>query len=155
MSCWHLFPGFSGAILGPMIVGLIAGISYSTKVHGTYNLDPRGVPGAFEPLLVKYIRAAEFIIGLATGSIVLLVGSSALHAQGGRLPWFYASPLLLLGWSVILGVAFIVWLIHSYEEYQHENPHTKLTYTISEALGFSSLACFCFGYITLIVLVTR
>ncbi len=76
-------------------------------------------------------------------------------AQGGRLLWFYASPLLLSGWSVILGVAFIVWLIHRYEEYQHENPHTKLTYTLSETLGFGSLTCFRFEHITLIFLVTR
>jgi hypothetical protein len=103
---WHPFPGFSGAVIGPMIVAGVWTASYFTKQFESYNLDPNGVPGTFEPLLAKYIRAAEFIIGLATGSIVLLVGSSALHAQGGRLPWFYASPLLLLGWSVILGVAF-------------------------------------------------
>jgi hypothetical protein len=120
-----------------------------------YNLDPKAKENAFEPFLQKYIRAAEFVIGLATGSIVLLVGSSALHAQGGHVPWFYASPLLLLGWSVIFGVAFIVWLIRSYEEYQHGNPHTKQIYTISETLGFGSVVCFCLGYILLVFLVTR
>ena len=82
-------------------------------------------------------------------------GPSALHAQGGRLPWFYSSPLLLLGWSVIFGVAFIVRLIYCYEQYQHYNPHTRLAYSINETLGFSSLACFCSGYILLIFLVTR
>ena len=152
---WHPFPGFSGVVIGPVIVVGVWAVSYFTKEFESYNLDPKGVPGSFEPLLGKYIRAAEFIIGLATGSIVLLVGSSALHAQGGRLPWFYASPLLLLGWSVILGVGFIVWLIFSYEEYQHGNKHTKLVYSISETLGFSSLGCFCLGYIVLIFLVTR
>jgi hypothetical protein len=151
----HLFAGFSGAIAGPLLFALIWAVCYRGKEFESYNLDPQGKPGAFEPLLTKYIRASEFIIGLATGSIVLLVGSSALHAQGGRLPWFYASPLLLLGWSVLLGVAFIVWLIFSYEEYQHGNKHTKLIYSISEALGFTSLACFCLGYIVLIFMVTR
>jgi hypothetical protein len=152
---WHPFPGFTGVALGPLILGVIGAASYFTKVHESYDLDPKGIPGAFEPLLAKYIRTAEFIIGLATGSIVLLVGSSAIHAQGGRLPWFYASPLLLLTWSVILGVAFIVWLINNYEEYQHGNPHTRWAYTVSETLGFSSLACFCLGYVSLIFLVTR
>ena len=123
---WHLFAGFSGLLLGPLMVAAVWCISYFTKEHEAYHIDPQGRPGAFEPLITKYIRASEFIIGLATGSIVLLVGSSALHAQGGRLPWFYASPLLLLAWSVILGVAFIVWLILRYEGYQHGNPHTKL-----------------------------
>ena len=152
---WHPFPGFTGVVLGPLIFAAVFAACYLTKQHESYNLDPKHVPGAFEPLLAKYIRAAEFIIGLATGSIVLLVGSSALHAQGGRLPWFYATPLLLLGWSVILGAAFIVWLIQSYENYQHENPHTKMVYSLSETLGFSSLICFCLGYILLIFLVTR
>jgi hypothetical protein len=152
---WHPFPGFSGAVIGPAMFCSLWTACYLNKQFESYNLDPQGTPGAFDPLLSKYIRASEFIIGLATGSIVLLVGSSALHAQGGRLPWFYASPLLLLGWSVILGVAFIVWLIFSYEEYQHGNKHTKLVYSISEALGFSSLGCFCLGYILLIFLVTR
>jgi hypothetical protein len=152
---WHPFPGFSGVVLGPLVFCSAWTACYLNKEFESYNLDPQAKQGAFEPLLAKYIRASEFIIGLATGSIVLLVGSSALHAQGGRLPWFYASPLLLLGWSVILGVAFIVWLILSYEEYQHGNKHTKLVYSISEALGFSSLGCFCLGYIVLIFVVTR
>jgi hypothetical protein len=152
---WHPFPGFSGVVVGPLVFCSVWTACYLNKEFESYNLDPQATPGAFEPLLSKYIRASEFIIGLATGSIVLLVGSSALHAQGGRLPWFYASPLLLLGWSVILGVAFIVWLIFSYEEYQHGNKHTKFVYSISEALGFSSLGCFCLGYILLIFLVTR
>lgn len=151
----HLPSGFSGALIGPLILAGFWTAFYFTKKHELYNLDPKGVPGTFEPLLVNYIRAAEFIIGLATGSIVLLVGSSALHAHGGRLPWFYASPLLLLGWCVIYGVAFIVWLIHSYEDYQHFNRHSRRTFSVSETLGFSALTCFCLGYMSLIFLVTR
>jgi hypothetical protein len=80
---WHPFPGFSGVILGPVIIAGVWATSYFTKEFESYNLDPKGVPGSFEPLLGKYIRAAEFIIGLATGSIVLLVGSSALHKGDG------------------------------------------------------------------------
>ena len=152
---WHPFPGFTGVILGPLVLTAIGTQRYLTKESEDYNLDPKGKPGTFEPFLVKYIRAAEFIIGLATGSIVLLVGSSTLHSQGGRLPWFYASPLVLLGWCVIYGVAFIVWLIHSYEDYQHFDHHSKWTFTVSETLGFSTLACFCLGYMLLIFLVTR
>jgi hypothetical protein len=155
MCWWHPFPGFTGVVLGPAIFGAIWLACFFTKEHEVYDLDPKGVPNTFEPHLVKYIRATEFVIGLATGSIVLLVGSSALHAQGGRVPWFYASPLILLAWSVVFGVAFMVWLIYSYEEYQHGNEHTKLIYTMSQTLGFTSVACFCIGYILLIFLVTR
>jgi uncharacterized membrane protein YesL len=146
----HLPLGINGVIVGLAIFGVIGAAAYITREQGPFNYDPMGKPGAFEPFLAKYLRAAEFIIGLATGSIVLLVGSSALHGQGGRLPWFYASPLLLLAMCVIFGIAFMVWLIYSYEEYQHGNPHTRAVYALSLTLGFSSLACFCAGYIWLI-----
>ena len=125
--------------------------AYATIGAGLFNLDPQNRPGAFEPFLAKYVRASEYVIGLATGSIVLLVGSSALHAQSGRLPWFYASPLLLLAFCVIYGVGFMVWLIYNYEEHQHGNPHTRFAYALSLSLGFSSLACFCVGYVWLII----
>jgi hypothetical protein len=158
----HPFVGFTGFVLGPVILATIYVVRSSGRADVAFNLDPQGVPGAFDPLLTKYIKAAEFIIGIATGSIVLLIGSSALHIEGGgmsghggHLPWFFASPLLLLGWSVMFGVAFIVWEIFSYEEYQHGNPHTKKVYSVSEALGFGSLGCFCLGYMVLIFLVTR
>jgi len=147
---YHLVPGFSGLFVGLGILLSIGTAAYFTRGPGPFNLDPQGRPGAFEPFLVKYVRAAEYIIGLATGSIVLLIGSSALHGQGGRLPWFYASPLLLLALCVVYGIAFMVWLIYNYEEHQHGNPHTRIAYTISLTLGFSALACFCVGYVWLI-----
>ena len=49
---------------------------------GPYDLDPKGVQGAFEPLLAKYLRFGEFVVGLASGSIVLLIGSAALRHDG-------------------------------------------------------------------------
>src|SRR5690348_16903190 len=116
-----------GLILGPTMFLCLGLVIYLAKKHETYNLDPGDRPGAFEPFLVKYIRAAEFLVGLATGSIVLLVGSSALH-RDGRLPPFYAAPLVLMAWCVLFGVAFMVWLTHNYEEHQHGRPHTKLRY---------------------------
>lgn len=150
----HLFPGFSGLVAGVVIFAAIWVISYSTKEYDTFNLDPQGRPGAFEPLLAKYIRAAEFLVGLATSSIVLLVGSSAFRASG-HLPWVYASPLVLLGFCVIYGILFMVLLVLNYENVQHGNPHTRLEYSRSEALGFSALSCFCIGYVWLILAVTR
>ena len=151
----HPFPGFGGLAVGGVVFLAVGSVSYKRKKFEAYNLDPQGKLGAFEPLLTKYLRVSEYVIGLATGSIVLLVGSSALHGQGGRLPWFYASPLLLLAWCVVYGVGFMVALILNYEEYQHGNPHTRLTYSVNETLGFSSLACFCLGYVWLILKVTR
>jgi hypothetical protein len=49
----------------------------------------------------------------------------------------------------------MVWQIYDYEMYQHGTPHTREGYALSEALGFSSLLCFAFGYIWLIFAVTR
>ena len=49
----------------------------------------------------------------------------------------------------------MVWLIFNYEEHQHGTPHTRIAYALSETLGFSSVACFCVGYVWLIIAVTR
>jgi hypothetical protein len=152
----HLFPGFSGiatVVIIPTTIWIVRYVPRRKNV--AYNLDPQGKPGAFDPLLQKYLRLGEFMIGLATGSIVLLVGSSVLHGKDGHLPWFYASPLLILAASVVGGVSFMAWLIISYEEVQHGNPHPSKAYSFSETLGFSSLLFFCIGYVWLIVVVAR
>jgi hypothetical protein len=96
----------------------------------------------------------RFLIGLATGSIVLLVGSSVLHGKDGRLPSFYLPPLLLLAGSALLGLLFMAQMILSYEHWQHGNPHTAKAYALIETLGIGGLFLFLIGYIWLIVAVT-
>jgi hypothetical protein len=150
----HIPPGIGGLLVG---FGVFIGIATYANLRiapGEFHMDPKGEPRAFEPFLARYIRAGEFIIGLATGSIVLLVGSSALHGQGGRLPWFYASPLLLLALCVVYGIAFIVWLIYKYESNQHGEAYTRFAYILSLTFGFSALVCFIVGYVWLIFCVT-
>ncbi len=150
----HFFPGQSGIIVGVLVpVGLWIACYY-TKEHEFYNFDANAVRGAFEPFLVKYLKLTEMIIGLATGSIVLLVGSSAFHGQSGHLPWFYASPLFILALCVLYGIMFSVWLIFHYEDYQHNGRHSKRAYALCETLGFASILCFVIGYIWLIAEVT-
>jgi hypothetical protein len=83
------------------------------------------------------------------------VGSSALHGQGGHLPWFYASPLIILSACVLCGLSFMACLILNAEENAHGNPHTALRYATSEATGFSCLFLFFVGYFWLILAVTR
>ena len=151
----HPIQGTYGVVTGIGVFLAISSIAYATRGPGPFNLDPLNVRGAFEPFLAKYLRLAEYVVGLATGSIVLLVGSSAFHNQsGGRLPWFYASPLIVLAFCVIYGVGFMTWLIFNYEEHHHGNPHSRIAYSLSLALGFSALACFCIGYVWLIFRVT-
>jgi hypothetical protein len=152
---FSLPPGSCGLVLG-LSAGSGVGLASHLRIgRGPFNLNPQGQSGAFDPILTRYIRLAEYVIGLSTGSIVLLVGSSALHGQAGRLPWFYASPLLVLAFSVIYAISFMVWLIFHYEEHQHGEPHTRFAYCLSLTLGFSGLICFLLGYVWLIVAVTR
>jgi hypothetical protein len=123
---------------------------------GSRKLDPQGTWNAFEPFLAKYLRIGEFIVGLAAGSIVLLLGSSVLRGNGGNLPSYFASPLLLLGCCVGYGIAFMVWLTYHYEDYQHNSTiHTRPAYVFSLTLGFSAFACFFIGYAWLIFRFTR
>jgi hypothetical protein len=152
---FHPPAGITGVAGGPVIALVLGSVLYFSKKYKAYNLEPQNVPGAFEPFLLKYLRLAEFLVGLATGSIVLLVGSSAFHGQGGHLPWTYATPLILLAWCVLFGVLFMVWLILNYESHRHGDTHTKLAYAISETLGFSSLLCFSCGYFWLILAVAH
>jgi hypothetical protein len=151
----HLFPGFSGTISVICIGACVWTERRRSKTASAYNLGPGGDPKAYEPILGRYIRFAEFMIGLATGSIVLIVGSSTLHGQGGHLPWFYASPLLLLGGSVIYGLLFMAAQLVTMEEVLHGNPHTAFGYALNETLGYSSLICFLLGYIWLVFAVTN
>jgi len=74
------------------------------------------------------------------------------------LPWFFASPLFLLAFSIIYGILFMVFVIFDYEAYRHHpdsQSYTRLKYTKNQALGFSGLFCFCVGYAWLIITVTR
>ncbi len=132
-------------------------VCMSTQQFTAFAFDAQGEKGAFEKLLPIYLRVAEFVLGLAAGSIVLLVGSSAFHA-GGHLPWYFASPLMLLALCIIYGILFMVFLIFDYESYRHHpnsDTYTRFKYTRNQALGFGALICFCVGYLWLVITVTH
>jgi hypothetical protein len=145
-------PGTSGLFvsLGSLVlVGLI--IQARTPKAPNFTFDPRGNdPNSFEPRLANYVRAVEFLLGLATGSIVLIVGSSALHPVQ-TLPWQFVSPLCVLAFCVVYGLLFMVQLIRSYEEFLAYDNFTRSRYIFNTTLGFSALACFCGGYIWLVL----
>jgi len=44
----------------------------------------------------------------------------------------------------------MAWLLYHYEDYLHGAKHTTLKYSLSLALGLSSLVCFVTGYVWLI-----
>jgi hypothetical protein len=155
---FHFSPGFTGIAAAVALFVLMWLIACLTTEHASsFDFDALGEKGAFEKLLPIYLHVAEFTIGLAAGSIVLLVGSAALH-QTGRLPWVYTSPLFLLAASIIYGVLFMVFLIMDYEAYRHHpdsRTYSRFKYTRNQAFGLGGLACFCIGYVWLIIVVTR
>lgn len=126
----------------------------SLEYHA-FTFEPRGVPGSFEPILARYFRLAEFTVSLASGSIVLLIGSSVFRGDGGRLPWIFASPLIVLGACVLFAVGFMIWIQFWYEQFQHGIAYKRFAYSVTKTLGFSSATYFCIGYIWLVIAATR
>lgn len=152
-----LFTGFCGIVVGAAVLLIMWLLAYlGTKGKGSlFEFDARGEPGAFEKLLAPYLDILKFVLGLASGSIVLLVGSSALR-KSGHLPSSFASPLFLLTVSILYGILFMVFLTTNYESYRHKtSPYTRFMYTRNLALGYGSLFCFCIGYAWLIFIVTH
>jgi hypothetical protein len=159
------FPGFYGIVAGvclfPVLwligwLGATGNISRTGPEEEAFHFDAQGRRGAFTTMLANYLDIAKVVLGLASGSIVLLVSSAAFHSDG-RLPPSFASPLFLLALSILYGVLFMALMMLDYENYQHhpqDNTYTRPKYARNQALGFSALLCFCVGYAWLIVGVT-
>jgi|SRR5712664_908348 len=150
-------PGVRGALVGAGVFAFLYFLSFLILKPGNYrfhppNRDSNGeqVEGymSFEPIIARYHRLAEFVVGLATGSIVLLAGSSVIRS-GGKVPWFYGSPLVLLAVSVVYAVLFMTLISYNYEEWLYFGIYSHHRYRFSSALGFSALLCFGVGYIWL------
>ena len=154
-------PGFAGiaTALGLfVIVWLIVWLR--TKPTASNYFEPEGAEGEFgQRLLPIYLDITKLILGIAAGSIVLLVGSSNLIQQSaGRSLKSFASPMFVVAMSIIYGVLFMTLLVLNYEHHRHHpasNSYTRFKYTRNQALGFSALACFCIGYAWLVVNATR
>jgi len=109
-------------------------------LNHNFNFEPPGERGAFEKWLANYLDIAKVIIGLASGSIVLLVGSASFRTTG-RLPATFASPLCLLALSILYAVFFMVFEMLNYEDYRHgTRPYSRLKYSKNLGLG-SGASC--------------
>jgi hypothetical protein len=139
---------FLGVEVGVGVFAVIWCIVWWRTPKGDFTFEP--VDGFFDKLLPVYLEIAKFVMGLAAGGIVLVVGSSAV-GQTKRLPQAYADPLFLLAMSIFYGVLFMVLLVLDYEAFKHKMyPYSRIRYIRNRVLGYSALACFCIGYVWLI-----
>jgi len=155
MSSLIKFPGSYGIIVGISLLGLAWLIAWLRIKGESFHFDIHGEKGSFAPLLSSYLDIAKFVLGLASGSIVLLAGSATLRTTSHVVSYF-ASPLFLLALSILYGVFFMATMIVNYEGYRHSTqPYTRLKYVTNLALGFSCLLCFSVGYLWLVLNVIR
>ena len=155
-----LFPGFPGVATAGGLFALIWFAVYLNTKGQPVVFDPGGKHGEFgKRLLPMYLDITKFVLGLAAGSIVLLVGSLNLNRTNPGSLKSFASPLFLVAMSIIYGILFMVLLALSYEHHLHRpndsQSYSRFNYTRNQSLGFSSLACFCISYVWLIAVVTK
>jgi hypothetical protein len=155
-----LFPGFPGVATAVGLFVLIWLTVYFKGKGQPVVFDPGNKHGEFgKSLLPMYVDITKFILGLAAGSIVLLVGSLNFNQSSARSLKSFASPLFLVAMSIIYGVLFMILLVLNYEHHLHhpDDPqaYTRFEYTRNQSLGFGSLVCFCISYIWLIAAATK
>jgi hypothetical protein len=155
-----MLPGFPGIVTALGLFAIVWLIVWLRTKSAPFSFDPEGAEGEFgKGLLPIYLDITKLILGIAAGSIVLLVGSSNLVQQSsGRSLRSFASPMFMVAMSIIYGVLFMTFLVLRYEQHRH-NPapdaYTRFKYSGNQALGFSALSCFCIGYAWLVVDATR
>ena len=121
----------------------------------TFTFNAGGKDGDFDKILEFYVDLAKFVVGLAAGAIVLVIGSSVFGASK-HLPEAFASPLLLLALSILCGLIFMVFLVFNYEAFKHDpRSYTRFRYVRNQAFGFAGLVSFCAGYGWLIMAAVR
>ena len=156
MPCIKLFSGWIGVGVGFVIL-LVTWLVVHLRTEGftSFTFEPHDGEMSFEKVLGPYLDIAKFVLGLAAGAIVLVIGSS-VFGSAKRLPKSFASPLFLLALSIIYGIMFMVFLVFNYEGFRHDKTcYTRFRYVRNQSLGFGSLACFCVGYAWLIVAATE
>jgi hypothetical protein len=142
----HLAP-WSGVVVA-LFVGIVIFIIVNAKAARVESYDF----GDFEKLLGIYLDISKFIVSLAAGGIVLVVGSSVFSSSfTKRLPPAYAAPLFVLAVCIFYGILFMVTLITDYEEFRNfKTSYKRARLVRNNTFGYSSLVCFCIGYAWLI-----
>lgn len=143
-------PGFSGLVVGICLLLALASLTWlmtmpkgRVRLRGkllanhTFEFDVPAEKGSFASLLSTYVDLVKFILGLASGSITLLVGAATFHSTGaGHLLSPFASPLFLLALSILWGVLFMAFIVVNYEAYRHQTKlYTRFKYCRNQAFG--------------------
>src|SRR5580698_11649437 len=125
-----LFPGSPGVATAMGLFAIVWLTIFFTSKGKPVVFDPGGKHGEFgKRLLPMYLDITKFVLGLAAGSIVLLVGSLNIN-QSSAHPSLrsFASPLFLVAMSIIYGVLFMIFLALNYEHHLH-HPNDPRSYT--------------------------
>jgi hypothetical protein len=92
-----LFPGFPGVAAAVGLFVMIWIIAYLKSKGHPVVFDPAGEHGEFGKRLVPmYLDITKCVLGLAAGSIVLLVGAMNFNPSNTRSLKSFASPLFLV-----------------------------------------------------------
>jgi hypothetical protein len=137
--------GWMGIVSG-VVIFVVTWMIVSSRTPNRPAFKFETTPGAFEKILAIYLDIAKFILGLAAGGIVLVIGSSAL-GQTKKLPTAYADPLFVLAVGIFYGLVFMPLITLNYESFKNGTEfYSRRQYIRNRALGYASLACFCIGY---------
>jgi energy-converting hydrogenase Eha subunit A len=141
-------------------------LSYLTIGKGPFEMDPGGEPKAFEEHLKRYQGLFQLLITLSTATVAFLVNFLiGISEEKPRNVYSYqleaACPfaILVLGFSVIFALLFIVFENLAYEAYSEylqakakntnstrKSPYSRPWYAANLSFGYSSLLLFLTGY---------
>jgi hypothetical protein len=114
---------------------------------GKSDIKSTGKPVDFGPRIGYYLKVAEVMLTLASASLVFI---PTLHLAKSIAQPALAFAIVLLGFTVMFGVAFMAWMTYCYEMFLY----SPLNFGAFESsamftLGFSALGCFGVAYLSL------
>jgi hypothetical protein len=165
----ELIAFFGGSCLGGPISRTILGVvstllliwiaAWKVLGTGTYNFDPLGEKGAFEPHLKRYQDLAKLIITFSTASVAFVFGFLVNHPTEARPQNAYAAALAgasslaicSLCASIFLLLFFMLGQTYLYESYCHRPADRRdiykgWLYALQISVGWTGFLSFLFAY---------
>jgi hypothetical protein len=124
---------------------------WKRNVDGTFKEESQADGGKrvdthdFDPRLEHYLKVAEVIITLASASLVFI---PTLH--GKSLNCWFAFALVMLGLTVVFGLAFMAIMTYFYEMFLFDpKGYGPFRSSLMFSLGFTGFACFAIAYLVI------